>query len=522
MDKNEAFNQLYIEYRKCREDMDKCKAIIKTMEKEYKDTDDILIKIKIYRCKAEYSYFQEDFNASEKYCDKIIKISQDSPGTLDLIQAYNIKGIINNYRGNYVEAVNCYLCGLECGDEYNIKNFKCSINNNIAYLFIELGQYENAIKFLKKSIKTIEKQGEKGSSVRDSLYINLCNCYANIDDITNLEATIKDYDTFFNYETANLKDKASYCLVKMTYYAKKADTLHVKKMYNILVDLLDNTENCKIEADVVEDMIILSKWFIEKGYIAEARKFLSIAQNNLRNYGLPEFSKKYYYAMIKLYAATGEKDKKDEMVLKYYESSEEINEQLRLINAENILNITKMYEMKRKMKQVEERANIDELTGVYNRHAFKEYFNRKFRKACEYNYNVGIAFIDVDEFKKYNDNYGHHEGDNCLKFVAREIKKLCTDKNILPLRYGGDEFLIMFINKDNDSIIAGLKQMRDKVYNSNYENKGSKKGRLTVSIGVIVKEAKYSDDIHEYVIAADRALYRGKEEKNSMDVVYTL
>ena len=523
MNKSNSFLKLYDEYLLNKNSPEKCEKITKAMEKSCKNTKDEFYKGILYRCKAENKYMSEEFDDCLKFCDKAIKLLKGKPVAEALPECYNLKGIVNTLKGNYVEAINNHFNALEYCDNNNIKSLKGSVYNNIACIFSDLEQYDKAIKFLKKALNISKNQKDYNNDIKlYFIYMNLCNCYAQIDDLENLELSIKKYNTIFNYKTADLSQKIGYAFVKMIYYAKKQNPEKVKNIYNELMKVIKILDSGKIDADNTRDIIIISKWFIKKGYIEEAKGFLNIASHCLKNYGLVDFNKKYYYTMIKLYEATGEKRKKDEMVLKYYEASEILNEQLIQASIDNINNILEVYEMKRKMKLCEEKASIDELTGIYNRRAFKKVFIPKFKKACEYKKNIGIAFIDVDDLKTFNDNYGHLQGDQCIKKVAKEIKRICIDKNIIPLRYGGDEFIIIFIDKDKENIKTSLNQLQNRIYNMNMENLGSKIGRVTVSIGLIVKQAEYMEDVHEYVIAADRALYKGKKLKNTINVEESL
>lgn len=161
-------------------------------------------------------------------------------------------------------------------------------------------------------------------------------------------------------------------------------------------------------------------------------------------------------------------------------------------------------------------AYLDELTGLPARRALKEELMKLSGK-------YAIAMLDVDHFKKFNDTYGHEVGDEVLKLVASCLKNVKGGGK--AFRYGGEEFTILFPNKQTNEALPHLEELREAVANTgltrdaagNEKTSQRKRGcsnrtlHVTISIGVAEKSEKYKT-ADEVISAADKALYRAKDK----------
>lgn len=148
-------------------------------------------------------------------------------------------------------------------------------------------------------------------------------------------------------------------------------------------------------------------------------------------------------------------------------------------------------------------SQIDKLTGLYNKHTGEQLLAKYIENKLP-NEKYAVIFIDIDKFKDFNDNYGHLVGDEILNCVGSVIKSSCR-KNDIPIRFGGDEFLIILKNVIN-SISAVQKaegirrQLKEMSKGHTYD--------LTCSIGIYVSN---NDDVENSIEKADKALYFVKE-----------
>lgn len=144
----------------------------------------------------------------------------------------------------------------------------------------------------------------------------------------------------------------------------------------------------------------------------------------------------------------------------------------------------------------------DPLTGAYNRHYYEEQL-KELRKT------PAVAMLDIDNFKKINDTYGHPAGDAVLKSVVGKISESIRASDQI-IRYGGDEFLIIFPEMSNDNLFAKLEEIRKSVNSIVFKEHPG----LTVSISIGGCFMNGSGE--NAVISADEMLYRAKKMKNTV------
>lgn len=145
----------------------------------------------------------------------------------------------------------------------------------------------------------------------------------------------------------------------------------------------------------------------------------------------------------------------------------------------------------------------DALTGVYNR----RYFEEKIKSS---RFSAGVAMIDLDDFKIYNDTYGHEAGDMVLDTVVQIVKKNIRKSDIL-IRYGGDEFLLLLPDIKGDAFEIKLRQIQERVHAAAVP--GYSQLRLSVSVGGVLSNG---EKIEDAIRRADRYMYQAKMTKNNV------
>ena len=153
-----------------------------------------------------------------------------------------------------------------------------------------------------------------------------------------------------------------------------------------------------------------------------------------------------------------------------------------------------------KLKGYQDKLYIDPVTGVYNR----RYFEDEIRNMQN---SAGVAMIDLDDFKLYNDIYGHDMGDQVLCIVADVIKN-CIRKTGKLIRYGGDEFLLILSDMVRGTLRGKLLQIQEAIENATIPN--CSRLKLTASIGGVISE---DGQIDEAIAKADQLMYKAKDHK---------
>jgi len=156
------------------------------------------------------------------------------------------------------------------------------------------------------------------------------------------------------------------------------------------------------------------------------------------------------------------------------------------------------------------RLKMDELTEIYNRTALRQAFSNMERDPSDNTYT--FVMIDVDNFKTLNDTFGHTKGDMCLKEFAVILKNNCKG-GVLPFRFGGDEFCILFKNTELKNVIDTCRRIQADLKNS---LTSANSMDMTASFGISSYEKQMT--VSQLLKNTDVALYRAKEARNSICV----
>ena len=149
----------------------------------------------------------------------------------------------------------------------------------------------------------------------------------------------------------------------------------------------------------------------------------------------------------------------------------------------------------------------DELTGLYNRRHFLERLDEEISLADRNGTSLNLALIDLDHFKKVNDNHGHQAGDEVLHRFAR-IASQGLRKSDLLARYGGEEFVVLFPHASESACLAALERLRERFADQHYEFAPS----LATTLSAGLTRYRRGESAREFAQRADDALYRAKSQ----------
>lgn len=162
--------------------------------------------------------------------------------------------------------------------------------------------------------------------------------------------------------------------------------------------------------------------------------------------------------------------------------------------------------------KTKELSVTDDLTGIYNHRFFKQRLFEEVERAKRTGQPLSLILLDLDNFKLFNDSFGHLKGDEALRWVGMTLKGAARKVDI-PSRYGGDEFAIICPNTDLEKAIKVAQRLQKELHKVSFEN--SPGFFFTASVGVATFP-EHAQNVEELVNKADEALFRAKKEGKSL------
>ena len=163
-------------------------------------------------------------------------------------------------------------------------------------------------------------------------------------------------------------------------------------------------------------------------------------------------------------------------------------------------------------RKLELLATIDGLTGISNRRQFDLFLEQEWKRSTREQVPISFILCDIDQFKLFNDEYGHVEGDNCLKQVAQGIRRSVKRPADLVARYGGEEFAVVMPNTDTIGAIKIAEKIKKEIEALGIKHVRSKVARhVSLSIGVGSTVPDRSDGPEAFINEVDQFLYQAKK-----------
>ena len=188
-----------------------------------------------------------------------------------------------------------------------------------------------------------------------------------------------------------------------------------------------------------------------------------------------------------------------------------------------VIAMRRLVEMQRSLIELTHKLNVankelqllsatDGLTGLSNRRMYDELSLREWRRCDRMKKPFSLVMVDVDNFKLYNDHYGHQAGDECLKAVAGQMLRAAPRPGDLVARYGGEEFVFALGETDIDGALWVANILRQRIEDLNMPHAASNMKHVTVSCGVASVLPSDKVSLEVLLQSADYALYKAKEQ----------
>jgi len=190
-----------------------------------------------------------------------------------------------------------------------------------------------------------------------------------------------------------------------------------------------------------------------------------------------------------------------------------------------IRDITKQREVANNIREInkklKEMSKMDGLTSIPNRRYFDEMLTKEGKRASINSTPLSLIMLDVDFFKPYNDTYGHHRGDECLKIIAKTLYESVKSHKDFVARYGGEEFSIILPETNETGALITANRLCSIIENLNIPHSGSNiSPYVTVSLGVTTIIPTPQTHSQQFIEIADKALYAAKDSGRNQVAVY--
>ena len=445
----------------------------------------------------------------------------------------NIIGVIYSNMGDALLALDYYNAAMELARKYSNIELQAKIYNNVGVVFTNAGDYANASEYFKKSHECFNQENDGDNKLSCSmlnLYLNICEglrnkkCYA--EEKAYLDEVMKtiDKDTLTPLDRIRVSHAFG-----MLYY----ETGEYEKAFDMCVKVVALCENNMNDIDSFDDYWDIVKLLINMDKIEHTYGMIEGLSNMAEKADIDRRRIQVCRLRIQIYEKTGEKEKYAEQLRRYYQLRERINTERNNIIISAIDNRCRLEDERKNNKRLNEdnlklvrESEIDELTGIYNRLAFRRRYDRMYRYALRNAHTYCMGIFDIDFFKGYNDSYGHIRGDKCLKQVAA-ILRHTSDGDFCVARYGGDEFVFMAYDVSEEKVRNYLQRLVDNIRNAAiaFDTKPYGTDKVTISAGAVIQQqATEGTRLTDLLKQADKMLYEvkqaGKDGYKISELVY--
>jgi diguanylate cyclase len=162
------------------------------------------------------------------------------------------------------------------------------------------------------------------------------------------------------------------------------------------------------------------------------------------------------------------------------------------------------------LDEAEKRAKTDGLTGLANRSAFEDFFRNAQTAVLKNGSPLSVLLIDVDHFKRFNDDFGHGVGDEVLRLIAKVLRERVRDQD-LPARYGGEELIAAFPDSDLKACAAVAESIRRSISDCKITRRSTGQALPGITVSIGVAQLRPGEPMADLIERCDQALYKAKD-----------
>ena len=464
-----------------------------------------------YMEKGRTAFFSKELNKAAALTQNAIDIYRTEKNYEQYAYAQNMMGVIYISLGNESAAMDCYLEVLECSKRHGVTSVLALAYNNIGSRYQELQQHGKAIDYFEKSADELEKVTDTENENFQIRYLithmNLMKSYGELDrlddaceELVKLEKCSKDVmDGMYYYSYLTLKSRLYWSIGRKEY------------VYEHLDELIKGGIDDSNAADYIEDMSDLCALLKDMREFDKWKKVILVFEQYVKKQHSVYYEMLLTEMWLEYYKELGDTEQYVKLCIHYVEVSQQ---QKKADNEERARAIDLKIELQEKEEQrrhAEIRSNQDALTGLGNRYMLEKDAVDVIGQAIKTGKKIAVGILDIDCFKQHNDTYGHIQGDRCLQLVADVLKAAVAGCG-KAYRYGGDEFVLMIQNGEEDAITGIARTIKENLQQLHIEDKGSgRQVTVTISQGYASFLPDKQENRNSLIEHADKALYEVKE-----------
>ncbi|MCH4192430.1 MAG: GGDEF domain-containing protein [Butyrivibrio sp.] len=501
-------------------------SIVKTADHLLKEAkkiqDDALLGFTYYYLAEAYYTFSLDHDKFKSVLVKAMEHLQLASEFSLLGKCYNLLGIDALLHGTMSLGMDYLMTALRYCNSNDESNLRGVVNSNIGHIYADLGDYTEALHYLKDAIADIQRYPDDQMYFRDMLlcYTMEGNYYLkqnrHLEKARScLKKACRIWEKFPQPKDVNDELLLSVLQIKVLHYSElfQERDAEIRNLLNLL-------KGFHGYADLVEDICDIGLFLLEIGDLESTRKLLQLTEPSLSSLNVPSIEIQITQFKIEYYTQAGLEKKRLESADLYYK----LSMQLKLSEAVSYkfsIDIRRsMEEMRASQEKIQQenlrlirQAEYDQLTGLPNRYHLNRFSDQAFDRAFQNQTSLAVEILDIDYFKEYNDTYGHQAGDVCLQQISEQIRLLTqSHANVYSARYGGDEFVIIYEGMADDEVTSLAASLRNRIHDLSIPHQGSKSSScVTVSQGIRNSIPKEENKLWDYMYTADNALYSVKQ-----------
>lgn len=480
--------------------------------------------------RAHEEYYAGRLGEAETHLVQVLATFTELADYEMLAKIHNLRGVVYAALGNMAQAIDCYIMSINCAREHGFPYTELISLNNIGSHYMEMEESGCALTFFEecreRAAKLDEKTSPRVTVLKRILAENMALAHLKLGHSDEAEVYLAEAE-----QNMADKDVQNYdvLLLRQILQYRKGKVEEVRENLPMLEQALMNVPEPADFLTRIQEYINLLKEAGAYDYWERIVSFYYERMAEYQNTGIRftvlelyldyarEMHLKEKYAALCVEYVNAMHDRKEE---KRRERKEIADIKLDLFRKEQ--ERTAALQEKQELQQL---AETDALTGLGSRYSLRCYGRELLEKAEAEQSRLLVGLIDVDQFKQYNDAWGHVAGDHCLVQVSAVLKHTMENAEEQGaygrvFRYGGDELMVVMTVKDGEAVQRFAQEMKDGVHALKLAHPKSAHGLVTVSQGYFCKIPCSGETLEDYLKQADTLLYRVKESgKNHYRII---